>query len=285
MNIALSMTAWRRPQYFEEVLESMVNAGAASISRIIISIDAGYAEEQDAMRSIAERLLPNAKVVCQEENLGCAGNTFYALNAAFEDEDVEAVIHLEDDTLVHHQFFEYMREALPRYADNPRIWSIGGYNNGKFQHSITEDWGGNNVGLHDRFTCWGWATYRRVWEEVKDDWFGIKFVGAFDPAIYDDVQNFHAARLGGVRNETGKLINSPDGSWAHPFNSYWRVLEPNRFEITPDESLVQNIGEFNGVWTEAMTYAALQRTNRFHPNHNYMGWDFDMIDMELENYE
>ena len=169
MNIALSMTAWRRPQYFEEVLESMVNAGAASISSIIISIDGGYAEEQEAMRSIAERLLPNAKVVCQKENLGCAGNTFYALNAAFADEDVEAVIHLEDDTLLHHQFFEYMREALPRYADNPRIWSIGGYNNGSNNNAITEDWGGNNVGLHNNFTCWGWATYRRVWEEVKDD--------------------------------------------------------------------------------------------------------------------
>tara|TARA_B100002019_G_scaffold292441_1_gene315533 strand:+ start:3977 stop:4822 length:846 start_codon:yes stop_codon:yes gene_type:complete len=281
MNIALSMTAWRRPQYFEEVLKSMVNAGAASIASIIISIDGGYAKEQEAMRSIAERLLPNAKVVCHEENLGCAGNTFYALNAAFADEDVEAVIHLEDDTLLHHQFFEYMREALPRYADNPNIWSIGGYNNGKFEHGITEDWGSNNVGLHDRFTCWGWATYRRVWDEVKDDWFGIKFDGQFDPAAYGDIQNFHAARFGGV----GKLINSPHGSWAHPFNSYWRVLKPNRFEITPDESLVQNIGKDEGVWTEAMTYAALQKTNRFHPNRNYMGWDFDMIDMELENYE
>ncbi len=55
--------------------------------------------------------------------------------------------------------------------------------------------------------------------------------------------------------------------------------------MAPDDPPVQNIGEFEGVWTEAMTFAAEQRTNRFHPNRNYMGWDFDMIDMELENYE
>ena len=273
MNIALSMAAWRRPQYFEEVLESMVNAGAASISRIIISIDGGYAEEQKAMLSIAERLLPNAKVVCHEENLGCAGNTFYALNAAFEDEDVEAVIHLEDDTLVHHQFFEFMREALPRYADHPRIWSIGGFNNGKNNFALTEDWGSNNVGLHDNFACWGWATWRRVWDEVKDGWFGIHWIDDEYPGYV----------LGDEFMAT--IVKTPKGSWAHPFNSYWRVLEPNRFQIKPDESLVQNIGKEKGVWTQEFTHFALQKSSRFHPNRNYMGWDFDMVDMELEEYE
>jgi len=274
MNIALSMTAWRRPQYFEEVLESMVNAGAASISSITISIDAGYAEEQEAMRSIAERLLPNAKVLCHEENLGCAANTFYALNAAFADEDVEAVIHLEDDTLLHPQFFEFMREALPRYADNPRIWSIGGHNNGKHESAITEDWGGNNVGLHDGFTCWGWAIWRRVWDEVKDGWFGIDWPSSSDFQRFLDGEDFIKC-----------ILKTPKGSWAHPFNSYWRVLEPNRFQIKPDESLVQNIGKENGVWTTDTIYDAIQQTERFYPNRNYMGWDFDMIDMELENYE
>ena len=60
---------------------------------------------------------------------------------------------------------------------------------------------------------------------------------------------------------------------------------PIGLRFKPDESLVQNIGKENGVWTAEMTHAALQKTHRFHPNRNYMGWDFEMIDMELEEYE
>ena len=270
VNIALSMTSWRRPEYFEQVLDSIIAAKGEHYP-LHISIDGGYAEEQKVMQDMITHKDLNAKVYAHEENLGCAANTHYALAKAFEDPSINAIIHLEDDTLLHPQFFEFMEEALERYATNPRIFSITGYkgyaNQRTAMRMVTEDWGDNNVGLQTFFTCWGWGTWRRVWDEVKDQWFGIHWKHNKYPG---DVQG---------QEFMESIVKHPKGSWAQPFNHYWRH-KGNRLEVIPDESLVQNIGEEGGMFVSSLDHA-LQTSSRFHPEKHYAEWDFDMADMEL----
>ena len=269
MNIAISMTGWRRPAYFERVLESIIAANGTEYP-IHISIDGGYAESQKLMRECVKHNLPNASVYAHTENLGCASNTHYALARAFQDPSIDAVIHLEDDTILHPQFFEFMHQALERYANQPRIFSVSGYKRRANQRTgglmLTEDWGGNNVGLQALFTCWGWGTWRRVWEEVKDEWFGIHWIGNKEP---EGVQG---------QNFMDSIVKNPKGSWAHPMNLHWRG---QRLEIIPDESLVQNIGVAHSTFAAGLR-SVLQHTDSFDTTCIYDGWDFDMADMELE---
>ena len=116
MKIALSMTSWRRPDYFEKVLDSIIAAGGKHYP-LHISIDGGYEEQQNVMREMVEHKSLNAEIYAHKHNLGCASNTHYALTQAFSDPSINAVIHLEDDTMLHPHFFDFMLPALEQYMD------------------------------------------------------------------------------------------------------------------------------------------------------------------------
>jgi len=94
VNIAVSMTAWRRPAYFERVLESIIAANGTEYP-IHISMDGGYAESQKVMRECVKHNIPNASVYAHEGNLGCASNTHYALARAFQDPSIERIRALQ----------------------------------------------------------------------------------------------------------------------------------------------------------------------------------------------
>ena len=267
VNIAVSMTAWRRPAYFERVLESIIAANGTEYP-IHISMDGGYAESQKVMRECVKHNIPNASVYAHEGNLGCASNTHYALARAFQDPSIEAVIHLEDDTMLHPQFFEFMLTALEHYKEVPEVFSISGYANRNLQ-PLTEVWGGNNIGIRQRFTCWGWAITRDVWDEIKVDWFGGTFT---------DYEKFEKAAAKGINSYRECIEKDPKGSWAFSMNLHWRG---QRFEIAPDESLVQNIGVAHSTFATGLT-SVLQHTDLFDSTCIYDGWDFEMADMELE---
>jgi len=122
------MTSWRRPDYFEKVLDSIIEANGEHYP-LHISIDGGYEEQQNVMRELVKHKSLNATVYAHEQNLGCASNTYYALTQAFKDPSINAVIHLEDDTMLHPQFFDFMLPALEQYMDHDKVFSISAYAN------------------------------------------------------------------------------------------------------------------------------------------------------------
>lgn len=270
MKIALSMTSWRRPDYYEKVLDSIIAAGGQHYP-LHISIDGGYEEQQNVMREIVEHKGLNAEVYAHKHNLGCASNTHYALTQAFHDPSINAVIHLEDDTMLHPQFFDFMLPALEHYMDHEKVFSISAYANRNLR-PITDVWGSNNVGIRDRFTCWGWGISRKVWEEVEDDWFG---------AIFTDYEKFADDDANGINSFMRCIRKDPKGSWAWPMNKHWRK---DRLEIAPDESLVQNIGMEEGMFATDWSWQT-QHTDLYFPNRIYGAFDFEMVDMELEEME
>ena len=271
MNIAITMCAWRRPDNLEKVLDSIIDGGG-NAHIIHLSIDGGWPTEQKEMVKLVNQKFADKdlkpSVTVHEVNLGVTKNLYQVLNRAFEDPSIDAVIHLEDDTVVHPQFFEYMRESLERYADEEAIFTISGYSNSNLPWH-TEHWGDNNVGLRPWFTPWGWALWRSTWDELKDQWFGITFHDhlTFDPTKEYTEESFL---------ETG--YKDWKGAFDWPMRLLWRK---NRFELAPDESLVQNIGNDRSLYAQEMTHAAIQHTSRYRPEKRYEGFDFEMVDMEL----
>jgi len=265
MNIAIAITAWRRPDYLREVLNSLARCRTVADHDIFISIDGGYPQERATMLSdianFRQQVFPDSEERVNlhtfEENQGCAANIGHTFRHIFtpaqspftltEPESntqnlnrstqlpspprpYDAAIFLEDDTVPTPDFLTYCRAMLERFADDERIFSISGYTR------MGEP--GNHLdrperGIHSRkgFTPWGWATWLDRATPIAQDWFGA-------------TGNEAAKHLSG--SDFREAINEdPRGSWAWPMNRYWRA---DRQEIAPSIGRIQNIGAENGAF-------------------------------------
>ena len=252
---AITMVAWRRPDYFYEVIESLKGCIGIEKYTIYLSIDGGYPDKQVQMVDIIKESGLNYKVHLCEENVGCAGNTKIALSMGFNEQ--ERVIHIEDDTVLHPQALLWFEHNLDYYEDNKHIFSISGYTNGKMNNECLDgDWTESHVvGLRSWFSCWGWATWKRVWDEVKDDWFGIRW--------NEGIGQLHEGRQSRGDEFLTFITKDNKGSWGVPMNHYWRG---KRFEIAPHTSFIQNIGFEDSTWATNEVHKYKQFTDWFKPD-------------------
>lgn len=98
------------------------------------------------------------KTLFQTENQGCGVGPYKAISWFFENE--EQGIILEDDCLPHPDFFTYCEEMLYRFKEDTSITLISGRNN--FDYTPQN---GDSYFLSALHFCWGWASWRRVWEK------------------------------------------------------------------------------------------------------------------------
>lgn len=120
-------------------------------------------EKCAATREIVEKIDWECQVIkdYSDSNMGCGKRISSGLDKVFSLEE-EAII-LEDDCLPHPTLFRFYQELLSRYRDDGRIISIGG-NNYRFAQQRMK------YSYHfSRYPhIWGWATWRRVWQNYYD---------------------------------------------------------------------------------------------------------------------
>ena len=276
MTKVITLAGWRRSDYFRQVIESLEKADGIEDYHIIISLDGGYHREQTLMAKIVyESSLVNYNIKIHNKNLGCAENTFYVLNKGFSKSD--RVIHLEDDTVIHPQALKWFEHNLDYYEHEMNIFSITGYTNGKMNNlSLDGNWTEPNiVGIMSWFSCWGWATWKRVWDEVKDSWFGIEWK--------DGIGVSHEGRQSRGEEFLTYINKSNKGSWGIPMNHYWRK---ERFEISPHTSFIQNIGVENSTWASKDVHKYNQFTDWFKSDLRINeSWEHFFTDDFLEGLE
>lgn len=104
-----------------------------------------------------------------DANLGCKNRVSSGIDWVFE--QVEEAIILEDDCLPHQSFFRFCQELLSVYRDDSRIGMICGTNSAyKVKH--------NTSYFFSRIPrIWGWASWRRVWQNYDVDFKGYTEVG------------------------------------------------------------------------------------------------------------
>ncbi len=269
----ITMAAWRRPDYFAQVLKSLEEADGIEDYFLLVSLDGGYPDKQAEMEIILKNSHLESEVFTHEENLGCAGNTGFILAKGFERAD--RVIHAEDDTIFHPDAIQYLEYCLEKYEDDERIFSITTFTNPQWNDMCLDgDWLESNlIGIRDRFTCQGWATWKRVWDEVKDGWFGIHFKKTME------VQADGQAVFKG-EEFLKHIVKDPKGSWANPMAHYWRK---GRLEICPHTSLSNNIGLKDGLNTTELTWNAQMDSPMFNPNQRINEFDSFFVDDYLED--
>lgn len=147
------------------------------------------------------------KILFRDDNLGCGTAVQEALNWFFE--SVEMGVIIEDDIVASEAFFHYARTMLYKFKHNTDIFSINGCNIGYVDQYY-------DFGATKYFNMWGWATWRRSNDLVRQIW-----------PTYDSQIDFKKNSLL-LKNLRLPTIY-PHGEWIDK----WNVL----FDITKDKKI------------------------------------------------
>jgi len=167
-------------------------------------------------------------------NKGAEITVSEAISWVFETE--EYAIILEDDIVAPIAFFEFAQEMLFKYKNDDRIGTVSSNNFTPVEMSSNDDYFFAKYGH-----SWGWATWRRAWDEfdlnaeIKEEHLALSFLktitnSAREAKYYQEL--FKSMKIRGIGNNTWDFM----GLYQHRVN--------NRLSILPRVNLSSNIGVF-----------------------------------------
>jgi GR25 family glycosyltransferase involved in LPS biosynthesis len=163
-------------------------------------------------------------------NLGLKQRWVTGFDYLFDHED-RAII-LEDDIVASETFFKFCETLLDRYQDDKRIWDINGTNYLKTWKPERQDYHFTYHGSN-----WGWATWRRCWEEFDPE---MELWGRAD--IRDRIRDVLADRTLFEHSRTvyDRSYQGAIKTWDYPWG-FARQLNSG-MSIVPAKNLVSNVG-------------------------------------------
>ena len=236
--------AFNRPDALRRSLAALSAADLAAETDLYIRLD-GPRNEADAEKVAAVRDIAlgaqgfrKVDVSWADQNLGLGPSVIKGVECILDFS--ETVIVLEDDLVVSRGFLVYMNEALRKYADDKRVFSVCGYSN-----RVTVP-GGYPFDAYfaPRSSSWGWATWRDRWQSV--DW---------NPTPASLQQNALAFNRWGGSDCAKMLRDWMEGrnrSWAIRF-CYSQFLQ-GKTALFPVRSLVDPSAGFEGDGTNCRRY-------------------------------
>lgn len=159
---------FNRPRHTQRTIESLKGNLLAAETELCVFSDGPRSKndeaEVEAVRAIIDAVdgFKNVTVHSKTVNRGLAGSVIEGVSDVIR--KYGKVIVVEDDLQFSPHFLNYMNEALVRYQDDQRIFSIGGYS------PHLELPAGYEADSYLSYRCctWGWATWGDRWEKV--DW-------------------------------------------------------------------------------------------------------------------
>ncbi len=169
------------------------------------------------------------KTFFRDENAGCGRAVREGITGFFRNEECERI--LEDDCHPHDDFFPFCQEMLAKYRHDNRVKIISGTN---FQQGIR--WGSNSYYFSHLFHVWGWATWRRSWNEYcynMDD--------HDDSLLKEFKKRFPNSRLRQYWEYIFRMMKTePVDTW--DYQLFFSIVKNNGLTIIPNTNLVSNIG-------------------------------------------
>jgi hypothetical protein len=230
----ITLKAWNRPEYFAKVFEGLEKCILRNRyeGKVIVSIDR---TDPDLIAEMAKqietsKISSQTQTFASKERMGCAGNTISLLYHAFEKEKADHVIHLEDDTVPGGDYIEYMMWAYSMMKDNPRYFASCTFNRASVKETVPAGTIGSCYEKAWFESGGGFGMPQRTWEFIKSKGGMFGAIGNTSPDIV------------GIEWKN-KIQCSQGGSWAWPFNAYFRERSmTEHLCIFPCHSRVQNIG-------------------------------------------
>jgi hypothetical protein len=191
-----------------------------------------YIRTIDGFRSV--------RIVEREENWGLARSIISGVTETVH--QYGRVIVLEDDLVTGMYFLSYMNEALERYQDSKKVFSITGFShfpNGN--KSLPESY------FLKVFSSWSWATWENRWELFDENAAGWEKTKT-DPALaeaFDYEGCFYNCQMLKAQMEDHTI-----NSWA--IRAYWTQFTHDMMTLFPNRRLVENEG-FDGTGVHCNT--------------------------------
>lgn len=234
----VALIVFNRPELTRRVFAAVA---AARPSRLFLIADAarlnrpGEAERCEQVRQIVTAVdWPcNVETNFATENMGCRPRIVSGINWVFS--RVEEAIILEDDCLPDPSFFPFCSKLLERYRDQPQIGFIAGFNPLEKSFPFAFSY---YYSLPVTFSIWGWATWRRAWQEFDEhirSWPQVKKAGLLNVIFPDKkVVTYWSGFFDKMHQGIGP--SAWDYQWIY---TCWTH---NWLSIVPCRNLIQNIG-------------------------------------------
>ena len=229
---------YNRPEHTRATLEALARNTLARQSDLVIFSDAPKNEAAaDAVREVRKLIggvtgFSSVRVVERQTNMGLAKSVIAGVTEVINANG--RVIVLEDDLVTSRHFLQYMNDALDHYENDPKAFSIGGYQFPSRTMPIPKRYRHDTYASY-RCCSWGWGTWQTRWASI--DW-GMGYFEAFA----SDPQEQARFNRGGP-DMAQMLMHQRQGridSWAIRF-CHAHFANDMRC-IYPVQTLVRNIG-------------------------------------------
>lgn len=190
--------------------------------------------EDEKVAAVREYLESHIDWECQvyknfaEKNMGCGRRISSGISWAFEHE--EELIIIEDDCLPDLSFFRYCQELLELYRENENVMLIGGAND------IGMSDGKDSFFFAPWLENWGWATWKRTWEQYDydiSDWKDREIPSSMKALMDDETIKVYAGLFDSV------YTHSLD-TWDYQLQ--YLIYKKGALTVIPNKCLVKNIG-------------------------------------------
>jgi glycosyltransferase involved in cell wall biosynthesis len=183
-------------------------------------------------REVATKVDWDCEVITlfRDKNLGCKYAVSSAISWFFENE--EQGIILEDDCLPSNDFFRFCDEMLNRYKEDVRIRFVGGSN---FQEGTKR--GDASYYFSNLSHVWGWASWRRVWEDYDVELTNFKELDHYQ--LFNSVFN-NLILASDWYKIIQKLYNNEIDTWDYQLSI--TNLFKKGLSVIPNANLISNIG-------------------------------------------
>lgn len=222
LNIGISLTCFKRADYLQEVLNSLKKSISLTKHefKFYPHIDFNNDKVVELVKSVD--WLP-VEYVCNKPPVGCNSNTKQAIEHAIQHHD--AIIHLEDDTVLSEDALDFYIFALHKYKDDDKVISVSGYN--KTENINSEDY--YSTFTEQFFCCWGCAFWRSKIDPVLSNW--TKQLAFMNPQSWDShlQENLFKNRYYQVRPTISRIqnIGAKNGTYVHdPVWHYYNHRSP-----------------------------------------------------------
>lgn len=223
---------FNRPQCSNRVFAAIAQAQPQKLLIVADGPRADVLEDIERCRqarAIVEQVDWECEVLTHfsDVNLGGRRCNVQGLNWVFSQVD-EAII-LEGDCLPHPHFFPFCQEMLEKYRHDPQLMTISGSNFLQDSLDISETYAFSKF-----FVFWGWASWKRAWEQYDLDMAGW-------PHYRQQQPTFFAQK--GLSDWVIQLFD-----WAYDRQQVWDIpwfyscLLRNGLTIVPKVNLIANIG-------------------------------------------
>ncbi len=235
-DVPILFLVFNRPETTRQVFQRIKEMQPAKLFIAADGPRAGKEGDEEKCEAVRRLILDgidwpcDVKTLFRYHNLGCGNAVSSAITWFFD--NVEEGIILEDDTLPDPSFFTFCKTLLEKYRNDEKVKMISGNNfqNGK--------WRGDGSYYFSAYShIWGWASWRRVWNEYD---FTLNEINAV--TLENDMQNYFDEK--DVVKYWKKILQKiKDGlinTW--DYQLLFSIWKYQGVSILPNVNLVSNIG-------------------------------------------